>query len=298
MVPQVSPLVQTFLMATRRHMSPHALHECWPLKHSIVPRQPVDEIRAVVTQCLDEDAMQKPLYTTWNMFAWPDSNKNNWKEDCLPYSSGVTVDLSSRMPGIQLALHDEEGKYQGVARVLRFEGHMLVYDLQMNGARWITIRGVSSSLTVVELWSTSDLGNFYPYLSMAPAGLKPSQPPALELMVEYIQTEAGPPWSTSAGLDRFAEWDTEEVYTEEVQDWSHAPSPPVVITVALWGEAVEGTPPARQNIHLVSERFTESGTGSPHEHTTDAEARKTPLTGQVEDAPTDEQGTCLYHRGR
>ena len=109
-------------------VSPHALRKCWPPEHSIIPRQLVDEICAVVTQCLDEDAMRKPLYTALDMFMWPDSNKNNWKEDCLSYSPGTTVDLSSRMPGIWLALHDEEGKYQGVARVLKFEGHMLVYD--------------------------------------------------------------------------------------------------------------------------------------------------------------------------
>ena len=100
------------------------------------------------------------------MFTCPDSNKSNWKEDCLSYSPGVTVDLSSRMPGIQLALHNEEGKYQGMARVLKFEGHMLVYDLQTNGAGWIAMRGVPSSLTVVELWSTGDLENFYPWPSV------------------------------------------------------------------------------------------------------------------------------------
>ena len=60
------------------------------------------------------------------------------------------VDLSSRMPGIWLALHDEEGRYQGVVRVLKFEGHMLVYDPQTNGAGWIAMRGVPSSLTAVE----------------------------------------------------------------------------------------------------------------------------------------------------
>ena len=60
------------------------------------------------------------------------------------------VDLSSRMPGIWLALHDEAGRYQGVARVLKYEGHMLVYDLQMNGVGWAAMRGVPSSLTEVE----------------------------------------------------------------------------------------------------------------------------------------------------
>ena len=44
MVPQVSPLVQAFLTTTGRHVSPPILHECWPPEHSIIPRQPVDEI--------------------------------------------------------------------------------------------------------------------------------------------------------------------------------------------------------------------------------------------------------------
>ena len=118
-------------------------------------------------------------------------------------------------------------------------------------------------------------------------------------MVEYVQTKAGSLRSTSAGLDRFAKWDTEEVYTEEVQDWSHAPSPPpAVITVPSWGEVVEETLPVRQNRCLVSERFTEPGVGSPRKHTPEAEsretppmaeARKTPLTEKVEDVPMDEQ---------
>ena len=44
MVPQVSPLVDAFLATTRRCVSPSILHECWPLEHTIIPRQPVDEI--------------------------------------------------------------------------------------------------------------------------------------------------------------------------------------------------------------------------------------------------------------
>ena len=61
------------------------------------------------------------------------------------------VDLSSQMPGVWLVLHNEGGKYQGVARVLKYEGHMLVYDLQTNGAGWVAMRGVPSLLTEVEL---------------------------------------------------------------------------------------------------------------------------------------------------
>ena len=95
------------------------------------------------------------------------------------------------MPGIWLALHDEAGKYQGVAQVLKFEGHMLVYDPQMNGAGWVAMRGVPSLLTEVESQSVSDLGNFYPSPSVVPAGPKATQSPPGEPTVEY-EKDGGP----------------------------------------------------------------------------------------------------------
>ena len=57
MAPQVSPLVQAFLSTTRRRVSPSILWECWPPRQNIVPRQPMDEVRAHITQCLDKVAM-------------------------------------------------------------------------------------------------------------------------------------------------------------------------------------------------------------------------------------------------
>ena len=57
MAPQVSPLVEAFLSATGRCVSPSILQECWPPKHDIVPRQPMDKVRAHITHCLDQEAM-------------------------------------------------------------------------------------------------------------------------------------------------------------------------------------------------------------------------------------------------
>ena len=74
------------------------------------------------------------------------------------------MDLSTWMLGVRLKLHDREGNYQGVARVLKYEGHMLVYDPQTNGTGWVAMRGIPSSLTEVEARSAEDLGNFYPAL--------------------------------------------------------------------------------------------------------------------------------------
>ena len=151
MAPQVSPLVQALLSTTGRCVSPSIVRECWLRKHDIVPRQPTNEVQAHITYCLDKVAMQIPSTITWDIFAWPESNKSYWKEDCLPYSPGTMVDLSSWMLGVLLELHNEGGKYQGVARVLKYEGHMLIYDPQTNGTGWVAMRGIPSLLTEVEL---------------------------------------------------------------------------------------------------------------------------------------------------
>ena len=142
------------------------------------------------------------------------------------------MDLSSRMPGVRLVLHDEGGKYQGVARVLKYEGHMLVYDPQTNGVGWAVMRGIPSLLTEVELRSASDLGNFYPILSAVPAGPKATQSPPGEPTVQYKQTETETPRPMAGDLDKYIEWDT-----DDVQDRSHTPSPTAVIDEPTQGES-------------------------------------------------------------
>ena len=92
MCPRVSPLTQAFLSATGWRISPAILRECWPPKHDIVPRQPMNEVRARVTHCLDQVAMWTPSNIAWDIFAWPDANKDRWGEDCVPYSPGSIVD--------------------------------------------------------------------------------------------------------------------------------------------------------------------------------------------------------------
>ena len=154
MVPQVSPLVQVFLMATGRHMSPHALHECWPPKHSIIPRQPSGQDPCCCNpmpgqrcQAKNHRTLHGTCLCGWTLI------RTIGRRIVYPILQGDCGPKLQNAGNPASALHDKEGKYQGVARVLRFEGHMLVYDLQMNGARWIAMRGVPSSLTAVELQS-------------------------------------------------------------------------------------------------------------------------------------------------
>ena len=56
MVPQVSPLVQAFLTATGIRVSPLSVRECWLSRNDIIPRQPMNILRARITHCLDNVA--------------------------------------------------------------------------------------------------------------------------------------------------------------------------------------------------------------------------------------------------
>ena len=99
--------------------------------------------------------------------------------------------------------------------------------------------------------------------------------------MEYEQTEAQSLNPTVIGLDKYIEWDI-----DEVQDWSHTPSPTTVIDKPMQGEAVEETPPVRQNRCLVSERVIEPGAVPSREHTPVAEGKETP---QNESIPMDDK---------
>ena len=260
MVLQVSPLVQAFLTAMGRSVNPSSVRECWPSKNDIIPRQPMNPLWARITHCLDKAATRSSSTVAWNMFAWPESNRSFWKEDCLPYSLGSTVDLSTRMPGVRLKLHDREGNYQGVARVLKYEGHMLVYDPQTNGAGWVTMKGIPALLTKVEARSGEDLGNFYPAPRATREDPQATRPPSEEVTAHYGLPKAETPKPMAGNVEANVDWDT-----DDIQDWSRAPSPSAGIGAMMLGESAEDTPPARQNICLVTERVIEPGAVPPQE---------------------------------
>ena len=92
------------------------------------------------------------------------------------------------MPGVHLNLHDRDGNNQGVARVLRYEGHMLVYDPHTNGTGWVAMKGVPASLSKVEAQSAEELGNFYPT-----PRITREEPQATRSPPEEVTVSHGPP---------------------------------------------------------------------------------------------------------
>ena len=180
------------------------------------------------------------------------------------------------MPGIRLVLHDKMGNYQGVARVLRYEGHMLVYDPQTNGAGWVAMGGIPSLLTEVESRSVSDLDNFYPIPCTAWAGLTPHG----DQWEEYVQTKAHSSKPLTKDFDM--DWDT-----DDGQDQSCTPSPITNIDESTWGVA-EDISPTCQNRCLVPECVPKAEAVPPRESALGMEEK----TQKEESTPAgDEQST-------
>ena len=75
---------------------------------------------------------------------------------------------------------------------------------------------------------------------------------------------------------------------------SRTPNPSAGIGAIMLGESAEDTPPARQNIRLVTECVIEPGVVPPQENAPEAED-KSPDDGN--DAPSDEQQTKLECEG-
>ena len=83
--------------------------------------------------------------------------------------------------------------------------------------------------------------------------------------------EAQSPNPMAVSLDKYIEWDT-----DEVPDRSHTPSPTAVIDMPMQDEAVEKTPPVRQNRCLASEHVIEPRAVLPCEHMPVVEGNGTP----------------------
>ena len=242
----------------------------------------MNPLRARITHCLDKAATRSPSAIAWDMFAWPESNRSFWKEDCLTYSTGSMVDLSTRMPGVRLNLLDQDGNHQGVARVLRYEGHMLVYDPHTNGAGWVAMKGVPASLTEVEARSAEELGNFYPAPRVTHEEPQATRPPPEEVTVSHGPPKAETPKPKTGTVEANVDWDT-----DDVQDRSHSPSPSAGIGAIMLGESAGDIPPAGQDTRLVTDRVVEPGAVPPQENAPEAE-EKSP-----DDAPSDDQQTEL-----
>ena len=154
------------------------------------------------------------------------------------------MDLSTWMPGVHLNLYDREGNHQGVARVLKYEGHMLVYDPQTNGTGWVAMKGVPTSLTEVEARSAEELGNFYAAPRATREDPQATRPPSEEVTVSHGLPKAETPKPTAGTVEANVDWDT-----DDVQDQSPSPSPSAGIGAITLGESARGTHLPQDRIH-------------------------------------------------
>ena len=186
------------------------------------------------------------------------------------------------MPGVHLNLLDHNGNNQGVARVLRYEGYMLVYDPHTNGVGWVAMKGVPASLTKVEAWSAEELGNFYPTPRITREEPQATRSPPEEVTVSHEPPKAETPKPKTGTVEANVDWDT-----DDMQDRSHSPSPSAGIGAITLGESAGDIPPAGQDTRLVTDCVVEPGAVPPQENVPEAEEKS------LDDAPSDDQQTEL-----
>ena len=87
-----------------------------------------------------------PSITTWDCFAFPQTEEKHWKEEVLSHYPGKVMNVGAHMPGIKLMMQNEEGQYGNAVCALMYEGHMLIYDPQKDILEWVLMRGISALL--------------------------------------------------------------------------------------------------------------------------------------------------------
>ena len=117
----------------------------------------------------------------WDLFAFPKTDEECWREEALCYHPGKMLDVGTRMPGLRLMLQDDKGEYPNMGHALIFEGSMLVYNPQRDIAQWVPIQGTSATLTMPELRAANDLNNMVPSPSSKLPVMKPSSPKILKM---------------------------------------------------------------------------------------------------------------------
>ena len=163
---------------------------------------------------------------------------------------------------MHLNLCNRDGNNLGVARVLRYEGHMLVYDLHTNSAGWVSMKGVPASLTEVEARSEEELRNFYPTPRKTREEPQATRSPPEEATVSHEPPKAETPRHKTGTVEANVDWDM-----DDVQDQSRPPSPSAGIGAMKLGKSAEDVSPPGQDTRLVMDRVVEPGAMSPQENT-------------------------------
>ena len=110
---------------------------------------------------------------------------------------------------------------------------MLIYDLGRNFSKWVPMRGISFSLTSVELKSANDLNNICPYPHFQPDFSKAHSPQLVHGVPTDEETDTDS-WNKPSDSE---EWDE-----PEHSNWSCCPTPPLGNEGLMWGKSLLNLP--------------------------------------------------------
>ena len=159
---KVSKLVETFLNATGKRVSPHIIWQCWPMPCDNTPVQNLEGKRENIVCRLDEVATQCLSDIAWDKFAFPQTDQEFWCKEVLCYHPGKMLDVRAHKMGFRLMLQDNEGQYTNSAHALKIWS----VNVCLLPAAWYhpmgTFVGACASLTMMELCTANDMNNMVP----------------------------------------------------------------------------------------------------------------------------------------
>ena len=177
------------------------------------------------------------------------------EEECLYL--GKVINIGAWMPGIRLIVQNAEGHYDSPTHTLMYQRHMLIYDPSRNFSEWVPMRGVSSSLTLVELRLANDLNNICPYPKSKGELTKTHSADLVYGRSVGEETDADS-WNEPSDSE---EWDK-----PEHGNWSCCSTPPVEEEGLTWEEITSESPQR----HIATDRDdsdwdADEGTNTPAE---------------------------------
>ena len=142
-----------------------SVKHCWEPTPRTLHHQRDNGPTAHVISCLDELAVCVPTSEAWDEMVWPTMvaiPQVPTKAKSYSYCWGQAVDLCPMMIAMQFHVTNERGDYLCTVRALVFERSILTYNLALNEAEWIPMRGLANDLSWAKERSVVALANYVP----------------------------------------------------------------------------------------------------------------------------------------
>ena len=142
---------------------------CWEPSTRALYQQRDNGPTAHIISYLDNLAVRIPTLEAWDQMVWPTTVAipcTLTEAESYGHCRGQAMDLGPVMLAVQFWVTEEGGANLCTVRALVFKGSILAYNLALNEAEWVPVRGLANDLSWAEERSAMALANYVPCASV------------------------------------------------------------------------------------------------------------------------------------